>query len=195
MPPLPLDYLRPYASAGARGLLRAALDMTPEHPEYEAHRQQFLKDYEQAMTVHTRLFDGVPALLERIASHGMSWGIVTNKVTYLTKPIVAALGLEQSCVVLVCGDTTAHAKPHPLPLLHAASAAGFETTRCIYVGDDLRDIQAARAAGMRSIAAAYGYCGPDHPVATWKADRDAASPEAVWPAIQELIKGTTSPAI
>ena len=125
----------------------------------------------------------------------MSWGIVTNKVTYLTKPIVAALGLEQSCVVLVCGDTTAHAKPHPLPLLHAASAAGFETTRCIYVGDDLRDIQAARAAGMRSIAAAYGYCGPDHPVATWKADRDAASPEAVWPAIQELIKGTTSPAI
>ena len=67
LPPLPLDYLRPYASAGARGLLRAALDMTPEHPEYEAHRQQFLKDYEQAMTVHTRLFDGVPALLERIA--------------------------------------------------------------------------------------------------------------------------------
>ena len=195
LPPLPLEYLRPYASAGARGLLRAALDMTPEHPEYEAHRQQFLKDYEQAMTVHSRLFDGVPALLERIAAQGMSWGIVTNKVTYLTKPIVAALGLEQGCAVLVCGDTTEHAKPHPLPLLYAAREAGFETARCIYVGDDLRDIQAARAAGMRSIAAAYGYCGPDHPVDTWKADRDAESPEAIWPAIQELIKGAARPAI
>lgn len=187
LPPLPLDHLRPYASAGARGLLRAALDMTPEHPEYEAHRQQFLQDYAQAMTVHTRLFDGVTPLLERIAAEGMSWGIVTNKVTYLTKPIVAALGLEQNCAVLVCGDTTEHAKPHPLPLLHAAREAGFEPRRCIYIGDDLRDIQAARAAGMRSVAAAYGYCGPDHPVHTWKADRDAESPEALWPAIQQLI--------
>lgn len=185
--PLPLETLRPYASAGARGLLRAALDMTPEHPEYEAHRQQFLRDYEQAMTVHTRLFEGVTPLLERISAQGMSWGIVTNKVTYLTRPIVSALGLDRGCAVLVCGDTTEHAKPHPLPLLHAAREAGFETGRCIYVGDDLRDIQAARAAGMKSIAAAYGYCGPDHPVHTWQADCDAHSPQAVWPAIEKLL--------
>ena len=139
------------------------------------------------MTVHTRLFDGVTELLEKITAEGMTWGIVTNKATYLTRPIVKALGLEAGCATLVCGDTTAHAKPHPLPLLHAAQQAGFTPDRCIYVGDDLRDIQAARAAGMASIAAAYGYCGPDHPVETWLATHTAESPAASWPAIQRVV--------
>ncbi len=186
--PLPVERLRPYASAGARGLLHAALDMQPDHPEYDAHRQQFLTDYEAAMTVHTRLFEGIPELLEKIAAQGMRWGIVTNKVTYLTLPIVKALGLDKDCATLVCGDTTPHAKPHPLPLLHAAQQAGFTPDRCIYVGDDLRDIQAARAAGMASIAAAYGYCGPEHPVESWQATHIANSPAAIWPAIQLVAK-------
>ena len=184
--PLPLDVLRPFSSAGARGLLRCALDMGTDHPEYEASRIQFLKDYEAAMTVDTRLFDGVPELLVQIKSAGMRWGIVTNKVTYLASPLVQALGLSEDCAALVCGDTTAHAKPHPLPLLHAAQIAGFGTDRCMYVGDDIRDIQAARAAGMPSIAAAYGYCGPDHPVETWQADHCAYSPQEMWPMIKQL---------
>lgn len=184
--PLSVDVLRPFSSAGARGLLRCALDMGTDHPEYEESRLQFLKDYESAMTVDTCLFNGVPELLAQIKSAGMKWGIVTNKVTYLAAPIVEALGLSADCAALVCGDTTAHAKPHPLPLLHAAQLAGFETGRCMYVGDDIRDIQAARAAGMPSIAAAYGYCGPDHPVETWQADHCAYSPQEMWPMIKQL---------
>jgi len=186
--PLPLEVLRPYSSAGARGLLRCALNLTPADEAYEAHRVQFLKDYEAAMTVDTCLFDGVPELLAQIKSEGMSWGIVTNKATYLATPLVEALGLAQDCAVLVCGDTTAHSKPHPLPLLHAAQQAGYGVERCLYVGDDLRDIQAAQAAGMPSIAAAYGYCGPEHPPETWQADHCAYSAKEMWPAIQRLMR-------
>jgi 2-phosphoglycolate phosphatase len=185
--PLPLEVLRPYSSAGARGLLRCALNLTPADENYEAHRVQFLKDYEAAMTVDTCLFEGVPELLAQIKDAGMTWGIVTNKATYLATPIVQALGLAQDCAVLVCGDTTAHSKPHPLPLLHAAQQAGFGVERCMYVGDDLRDIQAAQAAGMPSIAAAYGYCGPEHPPETWQADHCAYSAKEMWPAIQRLM--------
>ena len=186
--PLPLEVLRPYSSAGARGLLRCALNLTPADEAYEAHRVQFLKDYEAAMTVDTCLFDGVPELLAQIKAEGMAWGIVTNKATYLATPIVAALGLAEDCAVLVCGDTTAHSKPHPLPLLHAAQQAGYDVERCLYVGDDLRDIQAAQAAGMPSIAAAYGYCGPEHPPETWQADHCAYSAREMWPAIKHLMR-------
>lgn len=186
--PLPLEVLRPYSSAGARGLLRCALNLMPTDEAYEAHRVQFLKDYEAAMTVDTCLFDGVPELLAQIKNEGMAWGIVTNKATYLATPIVKALGLAQECAVLVCGDTTAHSKPHPLPLLHAAQQAGYNVERCLYVGDDLRDIQAAQAAGMPSIAAAYGYCGPEHPPETWQADHCAYSAREMWPAIQQLMR-------
>ena len=186
--PLPLEVLRPYSSAGARGLLRCALNLMPTDETYEAHRVQFLKDYEAAMTVDTCLFDGVPELLAQIKNEGMAWGIVTNKATYLATPIVKALGLAQDCAVLVCGDTTAHSKPHPLPLLHAAQQAGYNVERCLYVGDDLRDIQAAQAAGMPSIAAAYGYCGPEHPPETWQADHCAYSAREMWPAIKQLMR-------
>lgn len=186
--PLPLEVLRPYSSAGARGLLRCALNLMPTDEAYEAHRVQFLKDYEAAMTVDTCLFDGVPELLAQIKNEGMAWGIVTNKATYLATPIVKALGLAQECAVLVCGDTTAHSKPHPLPLLHAAQQAGYNVERCLYVGDDLRDIQAAQAAGMPSIAAAYGYCGPEHPPETWQADHCAYSAREMWPAIKQLMR-------
>ena len=185
--PLPLEVLRPHSSAGARGLLRCALNLTPTDEAYEAHRVQFLKDYEGAMMVETCLFDGVTELLAQIKDAGMTWGIVTNKATYLATPIVKALGLAQDCAVLVCGDTTAHTKPHPLPLLHAAKQAGFGVEQCLYVGDDLRDIQAAQAAGMPSIAAAYGYCGPEHPPETWQADHCVYSAKDMWPAIKQLM--------
>ncbi|KOQ35985.1 phosphoglycolate phosphatase, partial [Achromobacter xylosoxidans] len=146
--PLPYETLRPVASQGARGLLRVALGLKPGDDEYEPTRLQFLEDYAASSTVHSKLFPGIEALLADIRQRGLSWGIVTNKVTYLTLPIVEHLNLTRDSAVLVCGDTTAHAKPHPLPLQHAAREAGFATDRCVYVGDDLRDIQAAHAAGM-----------------------------------------------
>ncbi|QEI05441.1 phosphoglycolate phosphatase [Pigmentiphaga aceris] len=186
LPPLPYEQLRPMASQGARGLLRVALDMTPEHPEYPAARIKFLSDYEAAMTVHTTLFDGVPALLEQITDAGLRWGIVTNKMTLLAAPLVEYLGLNPQCTVLVCGDTTAHSKPHPEPLLHAARTAGVAPEDCIYVGDDLRDIQAGRAAGMPTVAVSYGYIGDGEPVDEWKADATVASAHQIWPALQSL---------
>lgn len=185
--PMPYEALRPVASQGARGLLRVALDLAPGDPDYEPTRLQFLEDYSASSTVHSKLFPGIEQLLANIRERGLSWGIVTNKVTYLTLPIVEFLDLTRDSAVLVCGDTTAHAKPHPLPLQHAAREAGFATDRCVYVGDDLRDIQAAHAAGMPAVAAAYGYVGEDDDIISWQAETCANTPEELWAAIQPLL--------
>ncbi|MFY2854653.1 HAD-IA family hydrolase [Achromobacter xylosoxidans] len=185
--PLPYETLRPVASQGARGLLRVALGLKPGDDEYEPTRLQFLEDYAASSTVHSKLFPGIEALLADIRQRGLSWGIVTNKVTYLTLPIVEHLNLTRDSAVLVCGDTTAHAKPHPLPLQHAAREAGFATDRCVYVGDDLRDIQAAHAAGMPAVAAAYGYVGEDDDTISWEAETCANTPAELWSAIEPLL--------
>ncbi|TMS59900.1 phosphoglycolate phosphatase [Imbroritus primus] len=169
-PPLPLDQLRPVASAGARGLLGVAFGITPEDDGYAVLRDTFLDYYESALAVDTRLFDGIPDVLEALQAAGMPWGIVTNKNSRFTEPLVTQIGLRQHAAAIVSGDTTPHAKPHPAPLLHAAAAAGLDAARCVYIGDDLRDIQAGRAAGMTTIAAAYGYCGDGLPAAMWQAD-------------------------
>jgi len=157
---LPLAQARPHASSGARGLLRAAFDMTPEHPEYDTMREAFLRNYAERLCAQTELFPGMAELLGQLATRGIAWGIVTNKATRFTEKIVAALQLAPGCVV--CGDTTPHTKPHPAPLLHAAQALSLAPASCWYVGDDLRDVQAARAAGMRAIAVAYGYHGVEN---------------------------------
>lgn len=187
LPPFPYEPLRAVASQGARGLLRVALDMTPDHEDFDETRQQFLEDYAAGSTVHSHLFPGIADLLDDIKRRGMAWGIVTNKATNLTRPIVSFLGLQEECAALVCGDTLPRAKPHPDPLLYAARQAGFEPARCIYVGDDLRDMQAAQAAGMPAVAAAYGYLGEDADLTTWKADAQADSPAELWAAIEGLI--------
>jgi len=187
--PLPVSDLRAYVSMGARGMIKASLGMDVQHPEFETAKTEFLADYEQNSTRDTRLFEGIPELLDQIRAAGMQWGIVTNKLTRYAEPIVQWLDMPD-CAVLVCGDTVAHAKPHPLPLQHAAQQTGFEVTRCIYVGDDLRDIQAAKSAGMASIAAAYGYCGVEHPVHTWEADITVAHAKEIWPAVGQLCQMT-----
>lgn len=184
---LPYETLRPVASQGARGLLRVALGLQPGDADYEPTRQQFLADYAAGSTRDSRLFPGIADLLAHIQAQGLSWGIVTNKVTHLTLPIVEFLGLTKDSAVLVCGDTTAHAKPHPLPLQHAAEQAGFPVDRCVYVGDDLRDIQSAHAAGMPAVAAAYGYVGEDEDITTWLAEASVDSPAALWDAIVPLL--------
>lgn len=169
-PPLPLDQLRPVASAGARGLLGVAFGITPEDDGYTSLRDTFLDYYESALAVDTRLFDGISDVLEALRAAGMPWGIVTNKNSRFTEPLVTQIGLRQHAAAIVSGDTTPHAKPHPAPLLHAATTAGLDASRCVYIGDDLRDIQAGRAAGMTTVAAAYGYCGDGLPAAMWQAD-------------------------
>lgn len=184
--PLPYEALRPVASQGARGLLRVALGLMPEDDEFPAARDQFLKDYAVAMYEQSRLFDGVPELLSEIEAAGLSWGIVTNKIARLAEPLIASLPMNPA--VVVSGDTTPHAKPHPEPLLHAARQVGFAPEDCVYIGDDLRDIQAGQAAGMPTIAAAWGYCG-DTPPVTWQADLVCERPQDAWGAISTLRSG------
>lgn len=166
--PAEYETLRPYASAGARGLLGAAFGLRPGDPDYEALRVTFLENYVAAIAAKTRLFDGIPELLETLTVADIPWGIVTNKAARLTDLLVPKIGLGHAACV-VSGDTTPHAKPHPAPLQEAARRIGISPEECWYVGDDLRDIEAGRAAGMTTIAAAWGYCGETAP-ATWNAD-------------------------
>jgi 2-phosphoglycolate phosphatase len=185
LPPLPYETVRPYASHGARGLLKIALDMDPDHPEYSAYRESFLEDYEQDMTTRSALFPGVSELLRNLKDHGYTWGIVTNKMEYLAMPLVVHLGLYTDCAVTVGGDTTEHIKPHPAPLLYAAEKAGFDPSDCIYIGDDQRDIIAGRAAGMSTMIAAYGYCGQEtSALQAWQADAIAATAHDIFPLVR-----------
>jgi len=170
MPPVAYEKLRPVASHGARGLIGAAFGKRPEDPEFPALRDTFLDYYEADIAVHTRLFDGMDEVLARLDAEGILWGIVTNKIARFTVPLVNAIGLAPRASAVVSGDTTPHAKPHPAPLLRAAELSGVAPARCVYVGDDLRDIQAGRAAGMTTVAAAYGYCGESEPPESWGAD-------------------------
>lgn len=184
--PLPEADLRAYSSYGARGLLKAALGVETDDPDYPALRDQFLTDYEAGMTNRTVLFPGIRDLLNVLKANGLEWGIVTNKLEYLAVPQAVHLGLHNDCVVVVGGDTTDHIKPHPAPLLHAADKAGVDPAHCIYIGDDERDIVAGKAAGMATIVAAYGYCGPETAaIRGWQADAIAASPAEVWPPVQK----------
>jgi phosphoglycolate phosphatase len=174
--PVPLARLRPFASAGARGLVHAGFGVKPGDGHYNALREAFLEAYRESTCVETRLFPGIAELLEELGRRGLAWGIVTNKATRFTDRIVEALGLKPACVV--CGDTTEHLKPHPAPLRHAAEQLQLPAAECVYLGDDLRDIQAALAADMRAVAVAWGYHHPESGgPRSWKADAVIGQPK------------------
>jgi len=162
--------LRPMVGAGARGMLGLALDIAPGHADYEALKNEFLDRYERRLTQETRLFDEMQATLDGLAAAGLAWGIVTNKAERFALPLTQALGLQAAASAVIGGDTTPHTKPHPAPLLEAARRARVLPEHCVYVGDDERDILAGRAAGMKTVAAAWGYLGNGKPVGAWGAD-------------------------
>ena len=174
--PLPLETLRPMVGSGARGMVGVAFGVAPGEPRFESLRDAFLAHYEAGLLERTQPFEGVDEMLTALEAAGIPWGIVTNKATRFTLPIVAGLGLARRAAVVVCGDTTPHSKPHPEPLWHAARAMGLAPEGVVYVGDDLRDAQAARAAGMAMVAATWGYLGLGEPVQSWGADVLMASP-------------------
>lgn len=176
LPSLPLERYRPMAGAGARGMLGVAFGITPEAPEFPALREEFFVKYESRMLRSTQVFDGVAELVEALNAFGLRWGVVTNKSERFTVPLTRAMALFESARAIVSGDTTPHAKPHPEPLFEAARRLGVAPVHCIYVGDDERDILAGRAAGMRTVAATYGYMGEQAEVARWEADGAIASP-------------------
>lgn len=185
LPPITLEALRPQVSKGARAMLSVGFpEMAAE--DRGALVPEFLDVYQQELGRHSRPFDGVEAMLAALEADGTVWGIVTNKPEYLARDILPQLGWQSRCAVLIGGDTLAERKPHPLPLLTAAERIGMAVDDCVYVGDDERDIVAARAAGMPSIAALWGYrLAGDDPV-DWQADVVCEQPQqllsaSVWP--------------
>ena len=176
MSSLPLTHYRPMAGAGARGMIGLAFGWTPDHPDYEQLKEEFFVNYTSCMTERTLAFDGVPQLIQELVNLKMPWGVVTNKSKRFAEPLTQAMPLFSSAAVLISGDTTPHAKPHPAPLLEAAKRLGIDPRACVYVGDDERDIVAGHAAQMKTVAATYGYLGTQSDVKSWKAHAQIDNP-------------------
>ena len=176
LPSLPLDHYRPMAGAGARGMIGLAFGMTPDHPDFDAMKEEFFVNYENCMTERTRIFDGVVDMVNALVAQGLAWGVVTNKSSRFTDPLTAAMPLFDTARAIVSGNTTAHAKPHPEPLFEAARRLSVDPARCVYVGDDERDIVAGLAAGMGTVAATYGYLGTQADISRWNAHLHIDSP-------------------
>jgi phosphoglycolate phosphatase len=182
MPASPLEELRHLASWGAKGMLAGAMDLHPGDDDYEHHRVRFIDLYSANMTEHSAPFEGMREVFPRLADKGIVWGVVTNKYERLAVPLMEAMAFDPPPVCVVGGDSAGKPKPDPAPLYLACERAGLEPAQCIYVGDSDRDITAGRAAGMFTIAAAYGYISADDDIAAWKADavvHSAAEMEAV----------------
>ena len=179
LPPVPLEAVRPFVSQGARGMIGAAFGVKPDHGEFAAMREEFLAIYAGNLCVDTRLFPEMDELLDLLDDRGLAWGVVTNKFERLARSVIDGLGLGARSAVLVGGDTCERAKPFPDPLLHAASVLSLAPSTVLYVGDDERDVQAARAAGMPVLAAGYGYLGDGPAPSRWGADAVVDSPAGI----------------
>lgn len=174
--PLAMAQLRPHVSSGARGLIGAALGITPADPSYPALQQRFLSIYRDMLCTNTRLFEGMAEHLDVLDAQGIPWGIVTNKSQRFAIPLLEGLGLRQRCLCMVCGDSAQRPKPHAHPMHFASAVIGIATSVCVYVGDDERDVISGRAAGMTTIVAGWGYHGTGSPPTSWGADAIASSP-------------------
>jgi 2-phosphoglycolate phosphatase len=170
--PLPYDTVRAAVSQGSRAVVALGFSdrFSVDSVEFEGIRQEFLSSYVHHLADESRLFPGMDALLMRLESMGIPWGIVTNKPSLYTTPLLKALQLEQRCKVAICPDMVTHTKPHPEPMLKAADALGVDPGKCVYVGDHLRDIEAGKRAGMITIAVSYGYLQEGDSAADWEAD-------------------------
>ena len=177
--PLALEILRPLVSSGVRGMLRAGFGLHPGDAPYAGLYQRFLSHYGEALCVGTALYEGVIELLDSLESGGIKWGVVTNKTSRFTLPLMEQLGLARRAACTVSGDSAPRPKPAPDPLLLACTIVGTAPQRCLYVGDDLRDVEAGRAAGTGTVAAAWGYLGDDKPLEEWGADTIIQAPADV----------------
>ena len=177
--PVAVALVRPHVSNGARGMIAAAFGIGTDDPQFKAMRQEFLDIYADNLCVESSLFPGMGQLLDRLDAEGIPWGVVTNKFERLARPVLDGLGVGGRARVVVGGDTCARPKPFADPLLHASAAMGIAPMKTLYVGDDPRDVQAARAAGMKVLVAGYGYLGDGPPPILWGADGIVDSPFAI----------------
>ena len=179
LPPLPYESLRPMVGTGARGMVGVAFGRAPGDEGFEVLRDAFLARYERRLLQETAVFAAMHAVLQRLEAAPLPWGIVTNKALRFASPLVQGLDLHRRSAVLIGGDSTPHAKPHPAPLLEAARQIGVDPAHCVYVGDDHRDIVAGRAAGMATLAAGWGYLGQGEAIEDWGADAVVTEPAAL----------------
>ncbi len=170
LPAKPFEDIRPHVSHGGRAMIRLGFDLEPEDARFEPLRKAFLDHYKNTISQYTRPFPGMEELIGTLEQRGISWGIVTNKPAWLTDPLMADLGLDARAACIVSGDTTAHAKPHPEPILHACRETGIDPAKCWYLGDAERDIAAGRAAGTRTLVALFGYLHAEDQPDTWGAN-------------------------
>jgi phosphoglycolate phosphatase len=179
LPSLPYEMYRPMAGAGARGMLEIAFGVEPGHASYDALREEFFGNYENCLTQRTVVFDGVAELIVQLQQRGLAWGVVTNKSSRFTGTLIRSMPLFATAGAIVSGDTTPFVKPHPEPLLEAARRLGEPPEQCLYVGDDERDVVAGLAAGMKTVAATYGYLGKRAEVGAWGAHAQINSPHGL----------------
>jgi phosphoglycolate phosphatase len=169
-PPLPYDIIRPWVSKGAPGLIKLGFNLTTSDRDYHPLRERFLAVYQRRICKDTRLFPGIAEFIDRLDSLTIPWGIITNKPEFLTTPLLRALQLAHRSHVSYSGDSFIEKKPHPLPLLKAAETIHVNPADCLYIGDDERDMIAARAAGMIPVAALWGYIPQGEDPMSWDAD-------------------------
>ncbi|OAM53087.1 phosphoglycolate phosphatase, bacterial [Methylovorus sp. MM2] len=179
LPRLPDAQIRPFASHGSKGLLSIGFGLTPEDPDFESMRTEYLDLYDQVFTQSPILFDGVQQVLDAIEAKGLPWGIVTNKPKRFTEPLLKSIALYTRAACVVSGDSAARPKPYPDSLLMACEQMGISATDCLYVGDAERDIQAGRAAGMKTVVALYGYIDASETPQSWGADMQIANAQAL----------------
>lgn len=177
LPALPLQAIRPYVSQGGRGLMKIGFDLTPEDADFISMREEFLDLYAKRLCHETRLFPGIAELLCELEKRGLPWGVVTNKIERFTLPLLEKLQLAGRAACIVSGDTCSNFKPHPEPLLHASREMGIPAGDCVYVGDDERDVQAARAAKMQVVVVLYGYLVNGAQPESWGADALINTPQ------------------
>lgn len=171
--------IRRTVSHGARALVTLAFGLAEGEPEFEPLRQRLLQIYGENLAVHSTVFPGIDKVLGFLQVQSIGWGVVTNKPSAYAEPLLEAMGFEPPAGALVCPDHINHTKPHPEPLMKAASQLACDAANCIYVGDHRRDIEAGAAAGMQTVAALYGYIDPADPAQYWGADFNIETPEEI----------------
>lgn len=169
-PAMDFATLRAHVSAGARAMVKAGFDLKLDDPDFDRLHQRMLALYESHLDVDTVLFDGLNNLLETLEQADIPWGIVTNKPERYTTPLLKGLKLDSRSGSVICPDQVNLRKPDPESLFMACREINARPEHCVYVGDHIRDIEAGRRAGMRTVSAAYGYIDAGDSIESWQAD-------------------------
>lgn len=179
LPAVSGDFIKPFISYGAAAMIKAALGQSTTDERQKTILKTMLDHYQLNIAVHTVFFSGILETLNTIEALGLKWGVVTNKRERFTHPLMDALKLTQRAACIISGDTTANSKPHPEPMLAGCKQADVSPEQCVYIGDAGHDIMAGKNAGMKTLAALYGYLKPDDSPATWDADGYIEHPEQI----------------